>query len=169
MKLINWIDKISDWTAALGVWMIPALSLTIFYDVMMRYIFKAPTFWAYETSWMLYSANFLLGLGYALKEGSHVRVDLFLNRFSIKIKLLTEILFLSLLFVFCVISTFHGVLYAMDSWAWKEGSHLTLWAPPIYPIKSLIPLAFIVLGLQCIAEFVRKMLEFKHVKGEHPK
>lgn len=169
MKWLDWIDKISKWTAALGVWMIPALALTVFYDVIMRYLFRAPTFWAYETSWMLYSANFLLGLGYALQQGSHVRVDMFLNRFSIKRKLITEMIFLILLEIFCAIAVWHGSLYAIDAWLWQEGSHLTLWAPPVYPIKTLIPIAFGILGLQSIAEFVRKLRQFNAVAKERTK
>ena len=166
MTWLNYIDKISKWTAAAGVWMIPVLALTVFYDVIMRYVFKAPTFWAYETSWMLYSANFLLGLGYALHEGAHVRVDIFLNQYQPKLQLITEMFFLIMMFFFCCIATWHGAIYAIDAWALREGSHLTLWAPPVYPVKTLIPIAFFVLGLQTIAEFVRKLHSFKIIGRE---
>jgi TRAP-type mannitol/chloroaromatic compound transport system permease small subunit len=143
------------------MWMIPALALTVFYDVIMRYVFKAPTFWAYETSWMLYSANFLLGMGYALREGAHVRVDILLNQFSPPLKVIIEMIFLLILLVLCCVSVWQGTKYAAAAWILKEGSHFTLWAPPIYPIKTLIPIAFTVLGLQSISEFVRKIKEFK--------
>ena len=161
MRWLKFIDRLSGWAAAAGMWMIPVLALTVFYDVIMRYVFRAPTFWAYETSWMLYSANFLLGLGYALREGSHVRVDMLLNRFKPRPKLMTEMVFLVVLLIFCGVSVWHGTKYAAAAWKLREGSHFTLWAPPIYPIKTLIPIAFTVLGLQSIAEFVRKFKEFK--------
>lgn len=169
MKWIDWIDKMSNWTAALGVWMIPALALTVFYDVIMRYVFRAPTFWAYEISWMLYSANFLLGLGYALKEGSHVRVDMFLNNFAPKLKIVTEMLFLIFMLAFCAIAVWHGIFYAIDSWRWEEGSHLTMWAPPVYPIKTLIPISFSILGIQTVAEFLRKLQQLRVIDREDTK
>jgi TRAP-type mannitol/chloroaromatic compound transport system permease small subunit len=157
MKKMNYIDNISKWTASIGTWMIPVLAITVSYDVFMRFVFRAPTFWAYETSWMLYSANFLLGLGYALREGSHVKVDIFLGGFQPKVKNYLEMFFLFLMFIFCTVVTWHGTIYAVDAWKILEGSHITPWAPPVYPIKTLIPIAFCVLGLQAIAEFLRKL------------
>ncbi len=165
MRWLNYIDKLSKWAAAAGVWMIPVLAVTVFYDVIMRYAFKAPTFWAYETSWMLYSANFLLGLGYALREGAHVKVDVFLNLFPPRLKLIVEMFFLAALLLFCGVAMWYGSKYAFAAWKLKEGSHLTLWAPPVYPIKTLIPLAFLVLGLQSVAEFVRKLQILKKEKS----
>lgn len=159
-KILAYIDGISKWTAAVGVWMIVALSVTVFYDVIMRYAFNAPTFWAYETSWMFYSINFLLGLGYALQKGAHTTVDILINHFNNKTKLIIEILFLIVMLVFSMIVVWHGSIYAMSSWKLREGSHLTLWAPPIYPIKTLIPFSFFVLGLQSIAEIIRKLQSF---------
>lgn len=167
MNWLKYIDKLSGWTAIAGLWMFPALAVTVFYDVIARYVFRAPTFWGYETSWMLYSASFLLGLGYALREGAHVRVDVLLNRFSPRLKASIELFFLvTVFFLFCGVVTWYGIDYAACAWKLKEGSHLTLWAPPIYPVKTLIPLCFLVLGLQCIAEFVRKLQVLKKGKPQ---
>lgn len=166
MDWMTGVDRVSKWTAAVGVWMTPALALTVFYDVVMRYLFRAPTFWAYETSWMLYSGGFLLGLGYALREGSHVRVDLIITRFSPKRRLTMEMLFLLLMLIFSIVITWHGTIYAIDSWKLLEGSHLTIWAPPVYPVKTLIPVCFFVLSLQTIVEFMRKLQAFQKVKRE---
>lgn len=168
-KILGYIDGISKWTAAVGVWMIVALSITVFYDVIMRYAFNAPTFWAYETSWMFYSVNFLLGLGYALQKGAHTTVDILINRFNNKVKLIVEILFLIVMLVFCIIVIWHGSFYAISSWKLREGSHLTLWAPPVYPIKTLIPFSFFVLGLQSIAEIIRKVRSLVIINEERKK
>jgi TRAP-type mannitol/chloroaromatic compound transport system permease small subunit len=156
MRLLNFIDKLSGWTSAAGIWMVPLLSVTVFYDVFMRYIFKDPTFWGYETSWMLYSANFLLGLGYALREGAHVRVDIVVNQFPYRVKVALELFFIIILLLFCCVALWHGSKYAFSAWKLKEGSHLTMWAPPVYPIKTLIPVAFLIFGLQSLAESVRR-------------
>jgi len=163
MRWLSYIDKLSGWTAAAGVCMMPVLAITVFCEVIMRYAFRAPTFWSFETSWMLYSAIFLLPLGYALREGAHIRVDILLNRFESRTKVIVEMFFLVLFFLFCGVAIWHGAQFALAAWKLKEGSHLTPWAPPVYPIKTLIPLAFLVLGLQSVAEFVRKL---QIVKGQ---
>lgn len=167
MSWLKYIDKLSGWAAIAGLWMIPALAVTVFYDVIARYVFRAPTFWGYEISWMLYSASFLLGLSYALREGAHVRVDVLLNRFSPQVKASIELFFLvTMLFVFCGVAVWYGIGYASCAWKLKEGSHLTIWAPPIYPVKTLIPLCFLILGLQGIAEFVRRLQALKMGKPQ---
>lgn len=163
-KFLNCVDSFSKWSAALGVWMIVALSITIFYDVIMRYLFSAPTFWAYETSWMFYSINFLLGLGYALQKGAHTTVDILIDRFNERTKLVVEILFLIIMLIFSIIVIWHGSIYALTAWRLREGSHLTPWAPPVYPIKTLIPFSFLILGLQAIAEIIRKIQSLTKTK-----
>jgi TRAP-type mannitol/chloroaromatic compound transport system permease small subunit len=156
MRVLNFIDKLSGWTSAVSIWMVPILAITVFYDVFMRYVFRNPTFWAYETSWMLYSANFLLGLGYALRERSHVSVDVVVNQFPYRVKVALEAFFLLVLFLFCGVAVWHGSKYALTAWQLREGSHITIWAPAVYPIKTLIPLAFLIFGLQSLAELIRR-------------
>ena len=156
MTLLHIIDKLSRWTAAAGIWMVPILSVVIVYEVFMRYVFRMPTFWAYEISWMLYSANFLLALGYALQQKAHVSVDIVVNQFPYRVKILLEAFFLVVLLLFCGVAVWHGSKYALFAWKLKEGSHITIWAPAVYPIKTLIPLGFFVFGLQTIAELVRR-------------
>jgi TRAP-type mannitol/chloroaromatic compound transport system permease small subunit len=158
MQTLRYIDKLSGWLAIVGAPLAPALAGVVFYDVIVRYFFDAPTFWAYEVSWMLYSANFLLGLAYALREGAHVRVDVILNMFSTRLKSGIEAFFLlTTLLVLCAAVVGYGIDFAIESWKIREGSMLTMWAPPVYHIKILIVMAFFVLGLQGVAEFIRRL------------
>ena len=156
--MLRYIDKLSGLLATVGVPLAPALAGVVFYDVIARYFFDAPTFWAYDVSWMLYSANFLLGLAYALREGAHVRVDVILNKFSTRLKSGIEAFFLlTTLLVLCAAVVGYGIDFAVESLKIREGSMLSMWAPPVYHIKTLIVVAFFVLGLQGVAEFIRKL------------
>lgn len=74
------------------VWIIGTLiafvSILLFFDVLMRYFFNAPTVWAFDLStWSTGIIAFGLG-GYALAMGHHVRVDVFFDNFSRKQKFL---------------------------------------------------------------------------------
>jgi len=158
MRILRYIDRLSWFLALVGAPFAPVLAVVVFYDVIMRYFFNAPTFWAYEVSWMLYSAHFLLGLAYALREDSHVKVDVVLNMFPDRIKAGVDAFFLlTTLLVLCAAVVGYGIDFAAESWKLREGSMLTMWAPPVYYVKTLIVIAFFALGLQGVAEFIRNL------------
>jgi len=158
MKLISIIDKLSEWFALISTTLPPILAGVVFYDVIARYLFNAPTFWGYEISWMVYSAGFLLGLPYALREGAHIRVDVILNMCPPRLKAGIEAFFIfTTLLLLCCAVVWFGIDFAVESCSILEGSMLTLWAPPVYQIKVLIVLSFFMLGVQGIAELVRRL------------
>src|SRR4029453_15089765 len=78
-SIIVTIDTISLWTGRVVMWLTVPLMCVIVYEVLARYIFTAPTRWAYDISRMLYGAMFVLGAAYALSKGGHIRAD-FISR-----------------------------------------------------------------------------------------
>lgn len=158
MKFYKWITNFNEWLAKIGSWFALFLTLVVCYDVSMRYFFRAPTMWAFEISWMLYAAHFLLGLGYTLHQKGHVRVDVIYDRFSPRTKQILEIFFLlGCLLPVCVVIIVFGIPFSINAWILREGSHFTIWSPPIYPIKTLIPFIFLMLGLQGVLEVLREL------------
>ena len=73
------IDLFSKWVGNVVCWITIPLILAMTYEVLARKLFTAPTMWAYDMSRFLYGALFMLGAGYALSKGVHIRAD-FLNR-----------------------------------------------------------------------------------------
>lgn len=164
MKFYAWVSKLNEWIAKIGSWFALFLTIVVSYDVTMRYFFRAPTIWAFEISWMLYAAHFLCGLAYTLHLGGHVRVDVIYDKFSPRVKSILDTAFLLFcLLPVCFVIVIYGVPYALRSWIIREGSHFTIWAPASYPIKTLIPLMFFLLGLQGVLEVLRQL---KIIKGE---
>ena len=60
------------------------LILAMTYEVIARKLFLAPTIWAYDISRFLYGALFMLGAGYALSKGVHIRADFLYRNFKVK-------------------------------------------------------------------------------------
>ena len=56
-------------------WCVLVLTASTCYEVFMRYVLNAPTVWAFDMSYMLYGALFIMSGAYALSRGSHVRGD----------------------------------------------------------------------------------------------
>ena len=82
--LITKIDLFSKWTGNIVCWIIVPLILTMVYEVFARKLFIAPTMWAYDMSRFLYGALFMLGAGYALSKGVHIRADFLYRNFKVK-------------------------------------------------------------------------------------
>ena len=69
--LIAFSKKIDRFTSLAGNivgWMLIPMILGLTYEVVARYAFGAPTIWAYDMTFMLYGAFFMLGASYTLQK-----------------------------------------------------------------------------------------------------
>ena len=82
LKTIRVIDAFSDWSGKAVAWLILPLVLSLTYEAIARYLFNAPTLWAFDLSYMLYGAIFMLGAHYTLLKGAHIRTDMLWEKFS---------------------------------------------------------------------------------------
>ena len=83
-KSILNIDKFSKWIGNIVCWILMPLIFAMTYEVLARKLFLAPTIWAYDISRFLYGALFMLGAGYALSKGVHIRADFLYRNFKTK-------------------------------------------------------------------------------------
>lgn len=148
-----------------GITLIIPLILATVYDVLLRYFFNLATIWAYELTWMLYAAFFLLGSGYTLLKDGHVKVDVFFNQLSKKNQALVDALFL----LFFVLPLIVVIIRFSIPWAWtalitRERALISLWRPYTFPIKAVLPISFVLLGLQALSNFIKKVYFFQ--RGE---
>jgi len=164
-KIATRIDKVQD---ALGFWtamLIFPMVLVVMYEVLMRYLFNAPTSWGFEATTFLYGIHYMLGLGYTLKYNGHVKVDIFVTLLSTRKQILVN-LFTHLVFFVPV--------YALLSWgsikfAWTSIQGLekswTSWAPPLYPFKTLMALGFVMLLIQGISSIIKDIQRLREVEA----
>ena len=82
-SIIN-IDKFSKWVGSIVCWILIPLIFAMTYEVFARKLFHSPTIWAYDISRFLYGALFMLGAGYALSRGVHIRADFLYRNFLYK-------------------------------------------------------------------------------------
>ena len=86
------------------------------YEVLARKLFTAPTMWAYDLSRFMYGALFMLGAGYALSKGVHIRADFLYRNFKTKTQGLIDF-WLYLLFYFPGQSE---VNQSFTIWKWRR-------------------------------------------------
>ncbi len=157
-RLLTFIDKLSEYSCKTFAWLIVVLVGALFYEVVARYVFNRPTMWSYDITYMLYGALFIMASAYALALDRHVRIDVFYRLFSPRWKgIVDAALYIVIFFPVVGILLMKGVDYAAHSWAIREVSSAGAWRPPLYPLKSLFPVAMFFLLLQGLAQFVRSL------------
>lgn len=161
--VLHYIDLVSEWTGKSISFLIIVLNLVIGYEVIARYLLNAPTKWAHEASGMLFGTYIVIGGAYILLNKGHVNMDIFYNRLSKRHKALLDIITFWVFAFFCAALLWKGWERAWYSLKTMEHSS-TIWGPPLYPIKLVLPIGAFLLLLQGIANFTRDVITL--VKGE---
>ena len=162
MKIVKAIDKISEWTGEFSAWLVIPLVVVVIIDVFERHVFNAPTKWGYDTLWMIYSAQFLIGGAFTLLRNGHIRIDIVYGRLSDRQKKIYDLLNnLVIILPPAILFTWAGYHSAASAWASGEKLSTTNWFFPAGPSKTLIPIGFFLLALQCVAEVIRNWNELK--------
>lgn len=155
-KLLLFIDKLSTFVGQAFSWLIVALTLLISWEVFSRYALDNPHAWAFDAMIMLYGTLFMMAGAYTLSKNGHVRGDVLYGFFRPRTQASLDLLLYIVFFIPGVIAlTYAGYFYAAESWAINEHSNITADGPPVYPFKTVIPLAGLILLLQGLVEIVR--------------
>lgn len=155
-RLLFLIDEISTWVGKTFGWCILILTFTTSYEVFSRYMFGAPTEWAFDAAYMLYGALFMMAGAYTLSRNGHVRGDFLYRSWNPRMQASLDLL-LYLLFFFPGMLAFiyAGYGFAKFSWLMNEHSSASPNGPPVYHFKALIPITGVLMVLQGIVETIR--------------
>ena len=166
-KTIINIDKFSKWIGNIVCWILMPLIFAMTYEVLARKLFLAPTIWAYDISRFLYGALFMLGAGYALSRGVHIRADFLYRNFKTKNQGLIDF-WLYLLFYFpgLIVFLYMTIGYVGESIQRGERGMDTTWMPYMWPIKTCLLIGIVFLLVQGVSELLKSYWAAK--KGEWP-
>jgi TRAP-type mannitol/chloroaromatic compound transport system permease small subunit len=158
-RLIYGIDQLSKTVGHAFAWCIIILTLGTSYEVFVRYVLNDPTSWAFDMSYILYGAMFLMAGAYTLSRGGHVRGDVIYRLWRPRTQASVE-LTLYFLFYFPGVISFMvaGLGYGLDAFRLREVSVNSPVGVPVWQLKMLIPVAGFFLTLQGIAESLRCVL-----------
>jgi len=155
-RLIRVVDVFSYWGGKAAAWLIMALTFVVSIEVFKRYILNAPTAWIFDFNNMLYGTLFMMCGAYTLAAGGHVRADFVYIYMKPRGQAALDLSLYLLFFVPGILGLIYaGWDYAGISWRINEHSTVTAEGPPIYPFKTVIPVAGILVMFQGLAEIVR--------------
>jgi TRAP-type mannitol/chloroaromatic compound transport system permease small subunit len=156
LAIVRAIDRLALWSGYVFCWLVVPLVVGLTYEVIARYVFHAPTIWAYDVAYMLYGSHFMLGAAYTLYKGGHIRTDIFYQNWSVRTRgAVDAILYLFLFFPGIALFFWMGLQEALQSWDIREVSDASPWRPIIYPFKTVIPIALLMLMIQGVSEFLK--------------
>ena len=158
-NFISFADNLSTTIGKSFSWCIVILMLGTCYEVIMAYVFNAPTLWNFDLSMQMYGAILMMSGAYCLATESHVRGDVIYRLFKPRTQGWIDLTLYFLFFFPGVLAlVFYGYEYAAFSWKQKESS----WSSPaqiqIYMVKSLIPTSGVILTIQGISEVFRSII-----------
>jgi TRAP-type mannitol/chloroaromatic compound transport system permease small subunit len=168
--LADRIDRLTTAVGRMASWCALAIVLIGFAVVLLRYVLGLGSIWLQETVIYAHAALFLLAAAWTLREGGHVRVDVFYASASPRARAWIDLLgALLLLLPFAAAIMFFAYPYVTRSWATLERSRETSGLPLVFLLKTLIPAFALLLALQGVAQIVRAVgVLFPHLasRGE---
>jgi TRAP-type mannitol/chloroaromatic compound transport system permease small subunit len=158
VRAVALFDQVSLWSGRIVAWLIFPMVMSLVWEVVARYVFNAPTVWAYDMTYMLYGAFFMLGSAYTLLRGKHIRTDSFYGQWPARRQGLTDAACYLVLF-FPPLIALLGVTWDYFWVSFLRGERVVSspWMPVIYPLKFVMPVTCVLLLLQGIAEFLRSI------------
>ncbi len=155
-RLFNYVDIVNEKVGLSIRFLLLPLAGATLTEVIARYFFNKPTIWAWDTNLQIFGAVILLGAGYTLLHNRHIAIEAVTEHLPPRGKLALEMVAMLMVMFVAAIIVWQGGIEGWDSFIKKEKLN-TLWAPPIFPIKMLYPIAGALLLFQALAKFIRDL------------
>lgn len=155
-KFFKGIDRANEYIGKAVSYFMLVLVVIILYEIFVRYVLNSPTIWAHEISQMIFGAYIILLGGYLQQRDGHVNVDMLFLRFKPRTRAIINLFTWLLFFLFCGVLLLKGWEMGWDSFKYRE-TESTTFAPPVYPIKMMIPLGAFLLLLQGLVKYIRDL------------
>ena len=164
-SFLDAVDKVSVWAGKAVSWLLLVLIFALTYDTFMRYLFRAPTVWAFDISYMLGGTIMLMGMAWVTVRREQVRVDILYTRYSPKMKIIVDaVLNMLLFFPLFFMLLQKAIPRAMYSFTIGEFSEVGFWRPILWPYRWMIVLALALWVLTTLGWVIRDLYKLK--RGE---
>ncbi len=156
IRYVQLADRTSAWFGKAFAWTIMIMAIGTGYEVVVRYVFSAPTSWSFDLSYIMYGTLFMMGGAYTLSRNGHVRGDFLYRLWRPRTQAWVElVLYIIFFFPGILALVITGWKYAARSWRFVEVSINSPAGIPVFQFKSILVLAGILLVIQGIAQVFR--------------
>ena len=150
------IDLVAIVSGNLVAWLIVPMVLSLTWEVVSRYVFNAPTVWAYDMTFMLYGSFFMIGTAFTLQRKGHIRTDSFYGEWSPRRQAWVDLVCYVLMFLpFAGVFAFVGWGYFVKAYVTHETFVSSPWSPITWPFKLMMPVTGVLLLIQGTSECLK--------------
>jgi len=149
-RFLTTVDEISEWSGRISSYLVWVGIIMLSWEVIARYCFNAPTVWAHGYSQRIFGSYFVLVGAYTLLHNGHVRVDVVYNQFSFRGKKVLDLVNYGFLLLWSSVMIIEGWTFFLSSLEVGECDEMVL-AHPVYPVKFVLLVGFVLIALQAIA------------------
>jgi TRAP-type mannitol/chloroaromatic compound transport system permease small subunit len=159
-KIVSFIASLNTLLGKIASYSLIIMMLILSYEVIARYFFNSPTIWAHELSGFFFAFYLALTGPWVLLRKEHVAVDIIYTRYSEKKQNAADIVSNLIAIFFFVMVFYLGMKNALYSLSINQTSY-TVWGPPLWPVKFLIPLSAAFFILQALAGICDSAMKIK--------
>jgi len=149
------VDTIVMWLGKGTSLLMPILAFIVAFEVVARYVFDAPTIWAYDLSLFLFGYIAALGGAYAQQKKSHINVDILYLSVSPKVKNIFNLISYSLGIFFLIIVCYMAITKFNEAieFDYRRQSE---WAPVMWHFWVMLGVASVVFAIQLLRDIIEE-------------
>ncbi len=166
MKVMDMFEAINDWTGRIISFLPVPIVIVMFYEVIARYVFNAPTSWAFDVGVLLFAIYVVMTGGYALCHNAHVNADIFYSRWPLRVRAIVDIITFIFILGFCMAIIWKGCNLMVMSIKIRESFSTSAVGLPLYPIKIALVIGSSMVLLQAVVKLVRDIVTV--ITGRQP-
>jgi C4-dicarboxylate transporter DctQ subunit len=125
-------------------------------EIVLRFVFNAPTSWTHEVSEYAIVWIGLLGAGYALRQGRHLEIDVLVMRMPSGLRRGLGIATDAVALAFCLYAAYRCVDFVKISYVMQATSATEIDVPMWIPYL-ILPFGFAVLALEFLARILARL------------
>ena len=162
---IRSIERITTSVGIMASFAIVPLVIATCYEVLARYLFGAPTIWAYEIGYTLTGSHFMLGMAYTLAVGAHIRIDVFSGKFTTRARAVIDLGAYAVMLPLLAWISYTLFQHLAVGYLRGERSGQSAMNLPVWPFRIVFFVAFTLLALQVLAEVVKTLRALRSRSG----
>jgi TRAP-type mannitol/chloroaromatic compound transport system permease small subunit len=159
--VIRAIEKVTGSVGIMASFALVPLVLATCYEVFARYLFGAPTIWAYEVGYILTGAHFLLAMAFTLAHDQHIRIDIFSGHFSQRTRAVIDLLGYTVMLPLMIWMSYALWQHLAAGYLRNERSGQSAMNLPVWPFRVIFFVAFVLFALQVLAEIVKSVRRYR--------
>jgi TRAP-type mannitol/chloroaromatic compound transport system permease small subunit len=166
-KYIAFADWFSDWSGRYISYLILPMIGVIVYTALLRYILDIAVDWGFEVAVFVYGVHCFLGGGYAMLLKAHITVDTLPRRLPLRVQKYIQMFSFLIVITVCLVAVWQGSKWAWKSTLiWERSIHQTVFNPPIWWFKWVIPVSAALIVIQALADMFKTIQSLSDLKKE---